>query len=130
MQNKTQRTEQILQVIETAKGMMQYGVTSFTPTLISSAPETYRKCLPKFKLTKACPTNGAGILGLHLEGPFMNKKKKGAHDVNNLHDPVDGMDSVLRCVTRVRRTASFSVFCRLVIIILESQVLSEPASER
>jgi N-acetylglucosamine-6-phosphate deacetylase len=47
--------------------MMQFGVTSFTPTLISSAPDTYRKCLPKFKLTEASPKNGAAILGMHLE---------------------------------------------------------------
>mmetsp|Transcript_31162 Transcript_31162/g.63214 ORF Transcript_31162/g.63214 Transcript_31162/m.63214 type:complete len:548 (+) Transcript_31162:111-1754(+) len=37
----------------------------------------------------------ARILGLHLEGPFMNAKKKGAHDAANLKQPTNGFASLL-----------------------------------
>ena len=37
---------------------------------------------------------GAEVIGLHLEGPFMNVAKKGAHDASNLRAPAEGMASV------------------------------------
>ena len=84
-------------VQEVARQFLQWGVTSFCPTIVSSSPETYRQIVPKIRPTESTPENGAGILGLHLEGPFMALQKKGAHDPATLHAPAKGFQSVLDC---------------------------------
>lgn len=57
-----------------AKKLPQFGVTSFLATIVSSKREKY-----KALLTKGSEGKGANLLGFHLEGPFLNPKRKGAH---------------------------------------------------
>ncbi|HET7309769.1 MAG TPA: N-acetylglucosamine-6-phosphate deacetylase [Mycobacteriales bacterium] len=63
---------------QAAEVLLSTGVTSFQPTLVSAPVETLVDALDV--VAKALPTLGVRILGVHLEGPFLAPKWKGAHD--------------------------------------------------
>lgn len=73
--------------IETLAGMLpRTGTTSFLPTAISWPAERYEVFLEMVARASSAP--GARILGAHLEGPFLSRSRKGAHEPENLR-PVD-----------------------------------------
>lgn len=65
-------------LVTVAKGLLQHGVTSFCPTIVTSTQQSYNEILKTVKRTPG-GENGAEILGAHLEGPFLNPDMKGAH---------------------------------------------------
>jgi len=70
-----------------AAGLARYGVTSFLPTIITSPPE--KVALGRRVVTRGKPAGyrGALPLGLHVEGPFLNPQRKGAHNPSYLRLP-------------------------------------------
>src|SRR5215207_1228076 len=62
------------------------GTTAYLPTVISRPPEEYPNLLPR--ILPIADNEGAEPLGLHLEGPFLNPKKRGAHPEAHIA-PVD-----------------------------------------
>lgn len=70
-----------------ADGLPRYGVTAFLPTIITSPIERITAAQNIVNKTQASDFRGATPLGLHIEGPFLNPKKKGAHNPDYLRSP-------------------------------------------
>jgi len=56
----------------------QYGTTGFLPTLISTRFDVMREAVSA--VAEAIAIGTPGVLGLHLEGPFLSPERKGVHD--------------------------------------------------
>lgn len=61
-----------------ARGHRRFGTTGLLPTLIS---DTAEKMAAAIQATREAIAQGVpGILGIHLEGPYLNPARKGTHD--------------------------------------------------
>ncbi|HZJ57200.1 MAG TPA: N-acetylglucosamine-6-phosphate deacetylase [Clostridia bacterium] len=63
------------------------GITSFFPTTITAARGDIKSALRNIKAASKMDCGGASIEGVHIEGPFINAAKKGAHDPNWITTP-------------------------------------------
>lgn len=61
------------------------GAAFCLPTVATHATEVFYKCIDAIR--KYWEEGGEGILGLHIEGPWISKAKKGAHIESFIHSP-------------------------------------------
>lgn len=69
-----------------AAQLPRFGVTSFLPTLVTCPLERIDAALRVLR-NRPPDFQGAEPLGLHLEGPFLNPQKKGAHNAAYMRHP-------------------------------------------
>jgi N-acetylglucosamine-6-phosphate deacetylase len=74
---------------DVAAALPRFGVTAFTPTVITSAPEARTRAMATLASGPHAEWTGAVPLGLHLEGPMLAAARKGAHPERWLTLPSD-----------------------------------------
>lgn len=68
-------------ILYLAKKLLTHGIGGFFPTLVTDIIENIKHQINEIKIAKSKQTKEmADILGIHLEGVFINPEKKGIHD--------------------------------------------------
>lgn len=80
-------TEQPDSIWQVGSLLPRFGVTTFLPTVVTSPAETVAKAMRVVTQDRPSGYRGAEPLGLHVEGPFLNPGKKGAHNPLYLRQP-------------------------------------------
>ena len=79
----------------------RFGTTGFMPTLISDDLDTIGQAIAAVQ--SALDSGFPGVLGIHIEGPFLNWARRGVHDPKHLRLLETGLVSLL-CRLRSGRT--------------------------
>jgi N-acetylglucosamine-6-phosphate deacetylase len=86
-----------------AEAHRPFGTCGLLPTLISDGPAAVKAAVKA--VDEAIEAGAPGVLGVHLEGPFLNTGKKGIHDDQHFRmltdDELDVMTSLKRGRTLV-----------------------------
>ena len=83
-----QPSSQALQTI--AQAHREYGTTAFLPTLMT---DTWEQMINAVAAVVAAAELGVpGILGIHLEGPYLNAERKGVHSAKSIRVPSSDED--------------------------------------
>lgn len=77
-----------------------YGTTGFLPTLISDDLATVAKAIAA--VDAAIEAGVPGVLGIHIEGPFLSEERKGVHDASKFRTLDDASIELLTSARRGR----------------------------
>jgi len=70
-----------------ARAHRRFGTTGFLPTLISDDLDVVAQAIDAVRA--AISAGVPGVLGIHIEGPFLNAERRGVHDASKLRE-LDG----------------------------------------
>lgn len=82
--------------------LAQYGVAAFLPTIVAAPPAVAEEAVRVLAGGPPPGWRGATPLGLHLEGPFLNPERAGAHDRAHLRAPDSSVAAGWSAATGVR----------------------------
>jgi N-acetylglucosamine-6-phosphate deacetylase len=71
----------------------KHGTTALLPTVITDTPDVISSAVSAVR--SAIKTGVPGVLGIHIEGPFLDPARKGAHDPNLIRAPTPDDISIL-----------------------------------
>jgi N-acetylglucosamine-6-phosphate deacetylase len=75
------------QLLEILAWQVSTGVTSVLPTLASSTFEEEQQMVARLRAAREKLLPGAQMIGLHLEGPYLNPEKRGAQPAEPIRLP-------------------------------------------
>ena len=100
-----------------------HGVTGFLPTVVTDAPQVLAAALAAARVAQA---RVPGALGVHVEGPFIDPRRKGAHPAEFIR-PMRELDAealiAARAGVMVVTLAPASVSIELIARLAEAGVL-------
>lgn len=74
-------------VLQIAKVHERHGLTAFLPTTVTVCRDRIRTACDAVRAAQKDQTEGAAILGIHVEGPFISRRYKGAQNADYLLEP-------------------------------------------
>jgi N-acetylglucosamine-6-phosphate deacetylase len=87
----------------------RYGTTGFLPTLISDDLHVIRSGIQAAET--AIAEGVPGVLGIHIEGPFLNEHRKGIHDADKIRALDEEGYAVLTSMKRGRTLVTVAPEC-------------------
>ncbi|HVY86518.1 MAG TPA: N-acetylglucosamine-6-phosphate deacetylase [Caulobacterales bacterium] len=78
----------------------RFGTTGFLPTLISDNLDVVAKAMTA--VDAAIEAGVPGVLGVHIEGPFLNPERSGVHDAAKMRELDDAAFALLTSLKRGR----------------------------
>lgn len=70
-----------------SRAQLRYGTTSYLPSTVSAYHQDLLRALEACADAVDDSEPAAEIIGVHVEGPFINRNKKGAQPVETIRDP-------------------------------------------
>lgn len=70
-------TAEVKDILFVAEKLLEHGIGGFFPTLVTDSVENIKR---QTRIIKEAAKNSKSILGIHLEGIFINPEKKGIHN--------------------------------------------------
>jgi N-acetylglucosamine-6-phosphate deacetylase len=67
-----------------ANAHRRFGTTGFLPTLISDDLDAVERAMDAVR--DAIASGVPGVLGIHIEGPFLNEERRGVHEASKLRE--------------------------------------------
>lgn len=90
------------EIVNMCRAHAVYGTTSILPTTLAAPIKQLRQCISNITDAKAKCTD-SNILGVHLEGPFISMKMRGAQSPENILLPTDeNIDALLNFSNEIR----------------------------
>jgi N-acetylglucosamine-6-phosphate deacetylase len=66
-------------ICQVSRTLALHGVTGFCPTIVSAPPRVILDCLAAYR--PQAVLGGADVLGVHVEGPFIDPDHRGIHEL-------------------------------------------------